>query len=212
MMLGCTYSKALLSETYKKAGATLFELPAEPARKVARHAVPKLDALDLKVVDELLEIIDSVGGSRMIFFEYFANISGWLPIIFKPRMHYRVRDKEHGPNAEFCVLVLSMHLVMMGIDADVSSPASLYHTVKSLAALTGAAGSLDAVQARILLAVFEMGRGLLSAAQQSLKDAASLAMSLGMDKIIDRPLEKEDGRDQAEEVKRAWWAILILER
>lgn len=105
-----------------------------------------------------------------------------------------------------------MHIITQDSGEDIASRVSLYHTIKSLAALSEFTGPLDAVQARLLIATFEMGRSLFPAAHISIGAVASMAMAIGLQDNITRPLNGVDGWVYNEEAKRLWWAIVIVDR
>lgn len=105
-----------------------------------------------------------------------------------------------------------MRLVAQDANESIASRFSLYHIVKSLATLTETSPSLHAVQARLLIAIFEMGRGLFPAANISIGAVASMAMSIGLQDTIREPLREAGDWTYLEEQKRAWWAIFIVDR
>lgn len=169
-------------------------------------------SLDNEVTAELLSIIKSVGGARVIAANYFACINHWLPIIFKPRFYARLKTLGPDTDPNFCLLILSMHIITQDTAEEIASRVSLYHTVKSLAALAEFSGPLDAIQARLLLAAFEMGRSLFPAAHISIGAVASMAMAIGLQDNISHPLHGIAGWAYHEEAKRLWWAIVIIDR
>ncbi|KAF2095093.1 hypothetical protein NA57DRAFT_45245 [Rhizodiscina lignyota] len=168
--------------------------------------------LDHEVTAELLNTIRCSGGAWDISSTYFMNVHGWLPIIFKPRFFSRLATLNEDTNPNFCLLILAMRLVTQDANESIASRFSLYHIVKSLATLTETSPSLDAVQARLLIAIFEMGRGLFPAANISIGAVASMAMSIGLQDKIKETLRDAVDWTYLEERKRAWWAIFIVDR
>lgn len=72
--------------------------------------------------------------------------------------------------------------------------------------------SLHLVQAWLLMATFEMGHGLESAAYLSIGTCARTAMLLGIHQVQHN--QRKDHADWValEEQARVWWGIVILER
>jgi hypothetical protein len=92
---------------------------------------------------------------------------------------------------------------------------STYTTIKSHISLLEATGflSLEFIQARILVTVFEMGHGLYPAASISISACARTARALGLNKKRFMDTVSDDfSRQRAEEVKRVWWEIVNLDR
>ena len=69
--------------------------------------------------------------------------------------------------------------------------------------------TLYALQASILLAVFEIGHALYPSAYFSVGFCTRLATTLGVDNTI---YVHEGPWADIEEARRSWWAILIMDR
>lgn len=90
---------------------------------------------------------------------------------------------------------------------DISSPH--YLVAKSSIGFLEAAGfdTLDAIQSRLLLALYEIGHGIYPAASVSIGSCARLARNLGLSRDSWRSQDTD-----VEERKRTWWAVHNLDR
>jgi hypothetical protein len=92
---------------------------------------------------------------------------------------------------------------------------SLYVNVKSKISLLESTSylSLMVIQARLLVAFYEMGHGISPGAAISISACASSARALGLNKKAFQTVQGEGSTLlNAEEEKRVWWAVLILDR
>jgi hypothetical protein len=121
-----------------------------------------------------------------------------------------------NPKADFSLLCLCIYLAVQAPpNHGQNVQSSTYAKIKTHISLLEACGSLslDFVQARLLLAIFEMGHGLYPAASISVGSCARTARALGLNKKRFCPsLLNELARQRAEEEKRTWWEILVLDR
>ncbi|OBT38910.1 hypothetical protein VE00_10881 [Pseudogymnoascus sp. WSF 3629] len=72
--------------------------------------------------------------------------------------------------------------------------------------------TLQTLQAGILLCLYEIGHGLYPSAYLTVGTCARYGIGLGLDKEALLPFRSPNIWLEAEEKKRTWWAILILDR
>jgi hypothetical protein len=91
---------------------------------------------------------------------------------------------------------------------------SIYILIKSLVAILDGIGvaSLDLLQCRLLLTVFEVGHGMYPAAYISIGTVAREGIALGIHKLQSNMTEESNCRIEAEEGKSVWRGILVLDR
>jgi hypothetical protein len=94
---------------------------------------------------------------------------------------------------------------------------ALYHAAKRFHMAVEAVGvlSVHVLQANILTAIYEMGHAIYPAAYISVGTCARYGLALGIDKCVTGPpCESEWARFwvEIEEKRRAWWAIILLDR
>lgn len=74
--------------------------------------------------------------------------------------------------------------------------------------------TLPLLQAKILLTIYELGHAIYPAAYFSIASCARYGTALGVNKCLESNLLSNAPAFvlEAEEKKRAWWAILVLDR
>lgn len=74
--------------------------------------------------------------------------------------------------------------------------------------------TLSLLQAKILLTIYEVGHAIYPAAYFSIASCARYGTALGVNKTLEYDVlfNAPAATLEAEEKKRAWWAILILDR
>jgi len=90
----------------------------------------------------------------------------------------------------------------------------LYMLVKSSIAVVEAANvhSLEIVQARLLVALFEIGHGIEPAAYISIASTARAAAAFGLNQEPDSHPDEWVAYRRHEERSRVWWGIVMLDR
>ncbi|KAK1147580.1 hypothetical protein N8T08_000922 [Aspergillus melleus] len=149
---------------------------------------------------------------------YFQTVHVWLPVVAEITFYSRLwKFRTQSAPSEFSVLILCMFLVCaMPVDGAVSAETrSLYVLVKGFVATLEAMGtnSLDMLQARLLLTVFEVGHAIYPAAYISAGTNVRAAIVLGASAASSEDLhERFLGPGKAEEARRTWWGIVITDR
>jgi hypothetical protein len=98
---------------------------------------------------------------------------------------------------------------------DENIASSLYTLVRRLYSLVDSFGnvSVELVQCKLLIALFEMAHGLQSAAYMSIGACSKMGIVLGIDKLPrQRTMENDNSWIRREEKSRTWWAIVIADR
>lgn len=146
---------------------------------------------------------------------YFQRIHPWLPLVSRSRLARR-RPTLAGSSEDSCVLLLAciMQLILT-IPSAVetgSLRSALYQETKRLVALAECErpSSLDLVQCRLLVALYEINHGATDEAYLSLGICSRAGIVLG----IDRHLQQQEASSwiRVEEERRTWWAIIVLDR
>lgn len=146
---------------------------------------------------------------------YFASTHYKLPVISQARFYKSLPGLFVSGAADFIVLCLCMHLVQQtpSLPTD-SMVSSLYTTVKTSISLLEATScnSLDTIQCRLLLVLYEMGHGLYPAASISIGACARAARNLGLHPGSSEAAEPTSTKVVDEERRRTWWAVHNLDR
>lgn len=106
---------------------------------------------------------------------YFNTVHTWLPVISQDRYYRRLSSFSDGQNPGFSVLTLTIILIST---VPQTSGSSLYLSIKRFIAVLDGMGinSLDLLQARLLVTVFEVGHGYFQAGNISIGAVARAAM------------------------------------
>ena len=148
---------------------------------------------------------------------YVRTVDQWLPILSRNKID-TLRVVVGSLNEfERLLLLSSIRLVTSTpFSAEAAGSSDLYISVRK-ALMAGSAApfpSIVPLQAMILLTVYEMGHGLYPAAFLSLGSCISMGQALGLHnsesaiQMIPRPRTLV----MQEEFRRAWWAVLLLDR
>jgi hypothetical protein len=172
----------------------------------------KLPNLDIPIPGYVQELIGDAKDQRSIASSYFNGVNIFFPIISRTRLYKHALNILMKPRADGALLLLSMKLATFHHSGNMSSTpeylaAKQFHSSMETSAIC----SVQFLQASILLCLYEFGHAIYPAAYYSIAKAARYSIAFGMDNI-----ESDSGvsgdRLEAEEKRRAWWTILILDR
>jgi hypothetical protein len=168
------------------------------------------------------EVSAYVNDAEFIISQHFATTQSWMPIISKRKIYHELGDDQSRSQSDFIILLYSMKLLMwwppdMGSDRYPKSGGrtAAYSIVIQLLNEAEGAGilTLQLLQAKIFVCLYELGHGIYPAAYLSVGACARYAMALGIDGTneVFRSNQVTDPMD-LEEMRRCWWAIIILDR
>ena len=196
------------------------------ARRYGFHAAYFLDAemfqrsevgtpqIDLPLSKQLL---DSTRDVQKIVSRFFNDVHLWMPILSKKRFHDRLNDFKSQSLTERTILLLCMKLVSWIPSEDTTNdkPRSFdYLLAKRLIIAVEISGvmTMQVLQAMILICIYEIGHAIYPAAYLTIGICARYGIALGIN--VQEPLNSASQLDAMaqEERKRAWWAIVILDR
>jgi hypothetical protein len=173
--------------------------------------------IDTAITAQLISMLGDSGDLkklRGIAAKYFRTIHLWYPIVSEDSFYNQLPKTFVSLRADFSLLILSLALIT-SIPSDYRTLPPLYTIVKSLIAITEAANihTLEVVQARLLVSLFEVGHGLDTAAYISLGATVRAAVCLGLNETV---LNEEEPPtsilSSSEQGARVWWAIVMLDR
>lgn len=180
------------------------------------HDSIQSSALEAVICQDAFEILGDYENVSAITTKYFDTLSHRVPFIWKERFNSRLRSTYDNPHADYSLLCLCIYLIIQyppKYGKNVQS--SLYARVKSHISLLEASSllSLEFVQARLLVSLFEIGHGLYPAASISIGACARTARALGLHKKqFVSSVADDSSRQRAEEEKRVWWEIVNSDR
>lgn len=150
---------------------------------------------------------------------YFRTVHSWLPILSEARYNAQlasVRVRIGATQADFSLLTLCMSLVCKEpVAADIAdSTRSLYASLKGFLTLfeTMGTNSLETLQSRILLTIFEIGHAFYPSSYISAATNIRAAVSLGIGPLCEDSLTVYRDPQKAQEARNSWCAILIMDR
>lgn len=173
--------------------------------------------IDLIITQEALKIFGTTENVLKTAEAYFNLTYSCLPFIGKEAFRKRASSIWTVPRGEFAMLAICMHTVLQPFSNTITGPieSPAYGVAKSMLALVESANllTLEIIQSRILLCLYEMGHAIQPAAMLSLTAAASAGVALGICKPCARQnLHVDDHWHKSEEERRVWWTIFILDR
>lgn len=173
------------------------------------------ETIQPSTVDIAMRILGSLDNMFAISTEFFTGTHQRIPALSKFRFYRNLQSlTARPPRADFAALCLCILLIQQMPSKMTSVQSPLYITVKKLISLLEVTNSLslDFAHCRILVTFYEMGHGLHTAAYISLAACARTARALGLHRKRWRNVDAESDRLALEEEKRAWWAIVIMDR
>ncbi|KAI1765040.1 hypothetical protein GGR53DRAFT_519847 [Hypoxylon sp. FL1150] len=149
---------------------------------------------------------------------YFSTVHHWMPILsIKKHVRRNMAEAEVAPNSPLQLLFLCMDLVSEPLSPGVTARANLKYS-SVLETLFKVENScfpcIQFLQSVILLSVYELSHGIYPAAYLRVGHASRLCVMMG---FHDRKHAAQLFKDTAtwtgrEEERRAWWAVLCLDR
>lgn len=193
------------------AGDQILDTDSRPGQ-----ALPK-DTIDRTVRDQLSKILglnlETIEGTVSAFFH---TINVKIPIISQNRFLDRLSGGVDEAPADFTALCLCISLILQHPPPEAQSmQSSLYVIIKNIISLLESTSyylSLEQIQCRLLVAFYEIGHGISPAASISIGACARMARALGLNKKWHQPISNALGNAVAEEERRVWWAVFILDR
>ncbi|KAL4997081.1 hypothetical protein BDV10DRAFT_98895 [Aspergillus recurvatus] len=175
----------------------------------------ELPQVSLQLPPYVLAEIGDLGQQRIIASQYFSTVHSWMPIISKKRFFNLFLNPPSVQRVDVGFLCLAMKLVMWAPSAISSDPrTATYLAAKQLLYSCDISSTLalPTLQAYVLVAVYEIGHAIYPAAHLSIGACVNYATSLGLGWTTPSWLERRLSWIEAEERRRVWWAIVILER
>ncbi|RFU73220.1 fungal specific transcription factor, partial [Trichoderma arundinaceum] len=198
---------ASASVTSVTAAAVKFIAP-----QVFQQTQLELPRVNPSIPGDVITYVGDVPTSRNVAAIFFKTIHTWIPIFSRKRFFNNILNPLSQWDPERILLILSMKLCCQPLSNDGDDGRSpLYRAIKNFHYEMEAAGvlSIHVLQANILIAVYEMAQAIYPVAFLTVGACARYGMALGIDKLEE---ESQYPWPETEEKRRAWWAILALDR
>lgn len=191
----------------------LFFLDNEVFRD-ARISIPRPSP---PVPEEIYRVLGNIEGLRDIAGQFFTTTHVWLPILSRKRFELLLSNPDPELTPDLALLFSAMKLVSgESSNCRATTRTNLYWLVKNYAVVleTNAVMTPKFLQANVLVAAYELGHAIYPSAYLSLGKCATLGKAYGLDDRRHAPqmLRKFGAWAELEELRRLWWAILLLDR
>jgi len=178
------------------------------------------------IPDHVLHLLGDTASLRATATKFFKYIHVWLPFISKPRfctLHLPPAAPPHldswhsHTSADTILLHLSLLLITTLPPTNPRIPQTeLYRAIKHFYLDVEQTGilSLAVVQAGVLISLYELGQGIYPDAYLSIAACARYAyvLGIGISEHDGTQTRKSLTQVEMDESRRAWWAIVILDR
>ncbi|KAE9366738.1 hypothetical protein N431DRAFT_384656 [Stipitochalara longipes BDJ] len=162
-------------------------------------------------------LIGDLSANHPVASRYFETVHPYMCFISKQRFYTYILNPLSEPRAENSLLLLCIRLITLSYPKTLDvhpAKAPAYLAAKKFYAEVEAAGiyNLQVLQAAILIALYELGHAIYPQAYLSIGTCARFAIAFGFDEKGLRESIIACDWIESEERKRAWWAVLILDR
>ena len=167
------------------------------------------------VAEHILHLLGDADDVRATASNFFAHIHSWMPFISKKRFYDLYLPSSFQSRSDVVLLLLSLKLITTLPPTSPRNPRTpLYHAVKHfhLQVQDSSVFSLPVLQAGVLLALYELGHGIYPAAFLSVGACARYGHALGINCSGSLQARRVLTLVEAEERRKTWWAIVILDR
>jgi hypothetical protein len=200
-------------------GAPPIETPKFPAvffldSDLFQQAQIDIPRVEVPIPRYVLDLIGDFSQWRSIATKFFETVHTFMPIVSKPRLYGRFLNPLAPRRSDVALLLLCMRLItMLPAGTPMSRTpeylaAKRFHTELELTA----GFSPQVLQAGVLIALYEYGHAIYPAAYLTIGGLARYGISSGIDGTGPSQMSPPSDWIEAEERKRIWWAVLILDR
>lgn len=224
--LTCTYSTGNTppsltpsSEIFFPNGAPTPETPKFPAvffldGNLFQKAQFEIPRAEIPTPRYVLDLIGDFNEWRAIATKFFETVNHFMPIVSRARLFGRLLNPLAPRRNDVVLLMLSMRLVCMLPAGTSMSRTPEYLAAKRFHAELEMSGAFSpqVLQSGVFIALYEFGHAIYPAAYLSIGGLARYGISSGLDGTGSSQMAPASDWIEAEERKRAWWAVLILDR
>jgi hypothetical protein len=179
-----------------------------------KHGQYDASSAAVEIPTQIKHLVGNVDEVRLTSEKYFARTHPWMPFISKKRFYDIYMRQVDSASPDLTLLFLAQKLITTPPPASPQSVRTpFYHATKRYHShLEGSSIlSVPTLQAGILLALYEIGHAIYPAAYLTVGACARYAYALGLS-VKGVSVRKPTTMVEAEERRRVWWAILILDR
>ncbi|KAI1334347.1 fungal-specific transcription factor domain-containing protein [Xylariaceae sp. FL0016] len=207
--------RLLPAETLWQSAPSTFDPMLFLDRKLFRGIGLSIPGSVAELPPEILQLIGDAETLQHTLSDYFGDVHPWLPMVSRKRINITYPMWDGG--ADVAALYLAMGLITsQPQDGYLATDNYLYIACKRfLIQLEGVgAASVQCLQARILVALYEYGQGIYPAAWMTVASCVRFADFVGL------PSYRESNTvlgqcatwTEAEERRRTWWAVYVIDK
>ncbi|KAI0015537.1 fungal-specific transcription factor domain-containing protein [Xylariomycetidae sp. FL0641] len=168
-----------------------------------------------EVPQDVLQCIGQGEVLQNIVLDYFGDVHPWLPMVSKKRIHFGYPS--WGENPDIAFLYLAMALITSQPQTGfLPTENYIYIAAKRFSAQLDSVGtaSLQYLQGSMLVALYEYGQGIHSAAWMTVAQCVRYADLIGLPsyKESNGMLGLCESWTEAEERRRTWWAVYVVDK
>lgn len=167
------------------------------------------------VAEHILHLLGDLEDVRATASKFFEHVHSWMPFISKKRFYDLYLPSPFQSRPDIVLLLLALKLITTLPPTSPRNPRTpLYHAVKHfhLQVEGSSVFSLPVLQARVLLALYELGHAIYPAAFLSAGACARYGHALGINCSGSLQTRRVLTLVEVEERRKTWWAIVILDR
>ncbi|KAH8812965.1 putative fungal-specific transcription factor [Xylogone sp. PMI_703] len=167
------------------------------------------------VPEHILHLLGDMNQVRTTASKFFEHIHLWMPFISKKRFYQLYLQSPLQTRPDTALLILSLKLITTLPPTSPRNPRTpLYYAAKHFYLEVEGSSILSVLvlQAGVLLAIYELGHAIYPAAFLSISACARYAHILGIKVSKTVNTTRVLTLVEAEERRRVWWAIVILDR
>jgi hypothetical protein len=161
------------------------------------------------------DLIGDLTNIRSVATKYFESIHPYMCIVSKQRFYTQLLNPLSQRRAESALLLLCIRLIALPPSTGgLPAKAPLYLAATRFYGEVEATGvcAIQVLQAGILIALYELGHAIYPQAYLSIGNCARYGVAFGFDRMAIYQANTSIDWIEAEEKKRVWWAVLILDR
>jgi Fungal specific transcription factor domain len=189
---------------------TVFFLDSALFRK-AQIDIPQSSA---PIPRYVYDLIGEFSQWRSIPTKFFETVHTFMPIVSKARLFGKLLNPLVPCRGDVALLILSMRIITMlpaggrmDRTPEYAAAKRFYTELEGIGAF-----SPQVLQAGVLIALYEYGHAIYPAAYLTIGGLARYGISSGIDGTGPSQMAPPGDWIEAEERKRIWWGVLILDR
>ncbi len=162
---------------------------------------------------ELQDFVGDIFADNAFVSKYFDSVHPWFSFLSKRMFMGKVLNPLGQPQPGSRLLIAAMKLIIEPV-GDGGPQTAAYRCIKDVIhrAETSNVLTFRVFQALVLVALYEIGHAIYPAAFLTVGGCVRYGTALDINKSIDPRVEATVTSSEAEEERRAWWAVLILDR